>query len=163
MEDHTISHIDQSFDSLSQLVTRQKSFMSSTSTQNEFEIAEEPTISEPNLKPNDYPLSIAKQLVIADKFKEKMKELFFIDNRKNLWPAESILKTVWAQKVKNIRNKTFKEIRKEMKANENIAEMSKKFALDVRPMMYLDITLALSSKFIDENTVVLMDTTGKKV
>lgn len=67
MEDHTISHIDQSFDSLSQLVTRQKSFMSSTSTQNEFEIAEEPTISEPNLKPNDYPLSIAKQLVIADK------------------------------------------------------------------------------------------------
>jgi hypothetical protein len=38
--------------------------------------------------------------------KEKMKKLSFIDNCENLWPAESILKTVWAQKVKNIRTKT---------------------------------------------------------
>jgi hypothetical protein len=66
MENHTISHIDQRFDSLSQLVTRQQPSMSSTSTQDEFEIAEKPTISEPNLKPNDYPPSIAKQL-FADK------------------------------------------------------------------------------------------------
>jgi hypothetical protein len=49
VENCLISHIDQRFDSLSQLITRQQPSISSISTQDEFEIAEEPTISEPNL------------------------------------------------------------------------------------------------------------------
>ena len=64
MENRLISHIDQRFDnSLSQLITRQQPSISSVSTQDEFEIAVEPTIAEPNLKPNDYPPSIVKQLI----------------------------------------------------------------------------------------------------
>ena len=166
MENCLVSHIDQRLDSLSQSITRQQPTISNVSTQDEFEIAEEPTMSKPNLKPNNYPPSIVKQL-FADKLlfdsypsthvdaafngfykkchrvlesfeqsqncnlidfptwsnishfqrdklcqiavnaaKKKMKKLSFIDNCESLWSTKFILKTVWAQKVKNIRTKT---------------------------------------------------------
>lgn len=61
LEDHLISHIDEKFDNLSQLVARQQS-SPNVPTQDEVEIAEEPSIYEPNLKSNDYPPGFVRQL-----------------------------------------------------------------------------------------------------
>jgi hypothetical protein len=197
MENRLISHIDQRFDNLSQLITKQQPTFSNVSTQDEFEISEEPTMAESNLKPNDYPPSIVRQLfaekLLSDSYpstnvdaafnvfykkcyrvlesfeqsqncnlidlptwsnishfqrdklcqiavnaaRKKMEKLSFIDDCESLWPAQFILKTVWAQKVKNIRTKTLKEIGKQTKSYENIA---------------------LSSKFTQENTVLMEET-----